>query len=180
MGQLPFLLIRKIGNNKNLFFFKINNIFEQYNNCLIMKKYVFILLLLSISSSFCQIKYDIKSSGVKKSKGLMRISKNGELLNGIVFGNYKNGQLSFEYGYKNGKRDGLCKQWNKNGQLIWEREFKNGLQHGIDKAWDKNGQLSWELFYKNGLKDGHAKFYDQNGEIIMEELYDNGKKVKKN
>jgi len=39
----------------------------------------------------------------------------GVLFNGIGFDIYENGQLELEWNYKDGKMDGLQKEWYKNG-----------------------------------------------------------------
>ena len=48
------------------------------------------------------------------------------LKQGINFGLYSSGKVRYITNYKNGKRNGLCKNWNKNGKLTRESHFKNG------------------------------------------------------
>ena len=62
---------------------------------------------------------------------------------------YENGQLEYEYPYKNGKSHGICKGWHENGQLQYEWPYKNGKSHGIHKGWHENGQLRGEWPYIN-------------------------------
>ena len=52
--------------------------------------------------------------------------------------------------FKNGKLDGLKKQWYENGQLSVEGNFKNGELDGLQRSWYENGQLNYEVNYKNG------------------------------
>jgi antitoxin component YwqK of YwqJK toxin-antitoxin module len=141
-----------------------------------MKNFISILFLLYTTVFFAQNRYDVSNSGVKKSKGLMRISKNGDPLTGIVFGNYKNGQIAFEDNYENGIANGPYKQWNKNGQLILEINYKNGLKEGLERTWYDNGQLEWEVTYKGGKKDGYEKIYTKLGKLETEDFYQNGKR----
>ena len=52
------------------------------------------LLLLGSFSVVGQTRYDYYNTDVKKKDGVMRVSKDGGLLTGIVFGTYKMGSLS--------------------------------------------------------------------------------------
>jgi hypothetical protein len=51
---------------------------------------------------------------------------------------------------KDGKKDGLWKEWYENGQLRWEKNYKDGKLDGLARGWYKNGQLRWENNYKDG------------------------------
>ena len=125
-----------------------------------MKNLIFTIFILSTSLSFAQKRYDYYNSDVKKSKGMIRVSKEGELLTGVVFGNFNNGKLEFEENYKDGLKNGFDRQWTKNGQLVYERSYINGKRNGTYKDWDKKGQLRWEKEYENGLKNGIEKFIE--------------------
>ena len=47
-----------------------------------------------------------------------------------------------EFNYKDGKEDGLCKEWFKNGQLMTEVSYKDGEINGVLKRWLENGELT--------------------------------------
>ena len=57
---------------------------------------------------------------------------------------YKNGQLWYEYTYKNGKKDGLARWWHENGQLEAEGTYKDGKLEGARRMWDDNGEFWYE------------------------------------
>ncbi len=59
-----------------------------------MKIVCSMLLVLASFSLVGQTRYDYYNTDVKKKDGVMRVSKDGELLTGIVFGTYKMGSLS--------------------------------------------------------------------------------------
>ncbi len=71
-------------------------------------------------------------------------------LNGIQKDWYENGQLRCEFNYKEGKEEGIQKEWYENGQLWYEDNYKEGKQDGIQKSWYENGQLHYKMYYKNG------------------------------
>ena len=52
--------------------------------------------------------------------------------------------------YRNGKENGLWKQWHKNGQLKSNVKFINGIKQGIETIWDKNGVIRSKDDYING------------------------------
>jgi len=54
--------------------------------------------------------------------------------------------------YKNGKIDGIRKDWYKNGQLKNERTYKNGELDGVWKVYLEDGQLKEEKTFKDGKK----------------------------
>ena len=43
--------------------------------------------------------------------------------------------------YKNGKENGLWRQWYKDGQLKSNVKFINGIKQGIETIWHKNGSV---------------------------------------
>ena len=54
---------------------------------------------------------------------------------------------------KNGKRDGLWKEWYENGQIKRERYFKDGVVDGLVTTWFQNGQKETESYSKDGRHD---------------------------
>ena len=50
-----------------------------------------------------------------------------EVRHGICKRYYENGQLGFEYNYKDGKRHGLCKEYDEDGKIRIEYNFKNNI-----------------------------------------------------
>ena len=57
--------------------------------------------------------------------------------------------IELERNYKDGKLDGLFKEWYENGQLRIERTYKDDKADGLWKEWYENGQLMGEGKYKD-------------------------------
>ena len=120
-----------------------------------MKTLNLLIFLLGSSLIFGQepMKYDYYNSNIKKSKGLMRVSKNGEPLTGIVFGKYNNGQLEFEESYVNGKKEGDHNYYNKKGQLIESSNYYDDLfYYGMRYKYLNDKDYS-EVYYKEIVRD---------------------------
>jgi antitoxin component YwqK of YwqJK toxin-antitoxin module len=72
-------------------------------------------------------------------------------LNGRNF-KYRYGRPKSEMFYKNGKLDGLQKEYYDNGKIQQETEFKNGAQDGVYNYYSDDGILRMSYQYKNGEK----------------------------
>jgi histidinol-phosphate aminotransferase len=75
--------------------------------------------------------------------------KNGKRADGVSKGWYPDGTLSSESTYKDGEIIKRC-FWYETGIKIKEENHKNGEYNGLYARWDKNGQKEWEKFYKDG------------------------------
>ena len=53
---------------------------------------------------------------------------------------------------KEGKVNGLYREWYENGQLERECTYKDDKKAGLYRRWYKNGQLQEECTYKDGEK----------------------------
>tara|TARA_Y100000739_G_scaffold52607_1_gene42017 strand:+ start:482 stop:1387 length:906 start_codon:yes stop_codon:yes gene_type:complete len=102
--------------------------------------------------------------------------KNGyQIFTGIAFDVFNNGQLKRENSYKDGKPNGLCREWNEDGQLLLLGYKKDGKFEGLQEIWNENGQLELETNYKNGVYHGLLKWWHENGQLKMEANYIEGK-----
>lgn len=80
--------------------------------------------------------------------------------------------------YKEGKPDGIWKQYYESGQLKSETPFKEGIPDKVIKQYYENGQLKSEVTYKDGQPDGQGKKYYENGQLESEETYKEGVRIK--
>jgi len=96
---------------------------------------------------------------------------------GLVKSWYPNGQLEYEFNYKEGKRDGLQKGWFESGQLKREVNYKDGKEDGLKKGWYENGQLWYETNFKDGKRDGLTKSWDEDGQLQLETHHKDGKQA---
>jgi antitoxin component YwqK of YwqJK toxin-antitoxin module len=90
---------------------------------------------------------------------------------------YLNGELYQHYFLKNGKKDGLFKEYDNHlNKLIYECYYKNDKRHGEYKLYDDTeGKLNRHFFYKDGKKDGKYKHYYQNEQLFICCFYKNDK-----
>ncbi|WP_252249170.1 hypothetical protein [Clostridium sp. VAP23] len=52
--------------------------------------------------------------------------------------------------YKNGLKDGICREWHDNG-FIKQEALEMGMSNGYRRKWDKKGNLIFEGIFINGL-----------------------------
>ena len=64
----------------------------------------------------------------------------------------KEGQLTAQGVYKDGKAVGQWTFWHKNGQKKLEGNFKDGKANGLQVRWHENGQKKLEANFKDGEK----------------------------
>ena len=118
---------------------------------------------------------ELTNKGTKESPLMYYESK---LFNGIGFDLYSNGNPKEEINYKDGKKDGLYKEWNENGRLYNEKKYNSGnhrLVYSIFYSYHENGQiLSKRVF--NDLTEGieglgnhyhHKYIYYENGQLKL-------------
>ena len=75
-----------------------------------------------------------------------------EVKHGLCKYYYENGELEFEYNWKNGELDGLCKIYYENGKIKSEYNYKDGELHGIGKRYYEDGKIRAEYNFKNNIQ----------------------------
>ena len=105
---------------------------------------------------------------------------------------YPSGKIRQIIGYKNGKKQGVSKEFDENGMVITlyeyhddymtSREYINrvnakGEKVGTWKTFYPDGNLKEEEFYKNGVLDGTSRIFSERGTgiLINEIVYREGK-----
>jgi len=91
---------------------------------------------------------------------------------------YKNGNIRWEYDYRNGKLHGKYIRWYENGNKQWEYDYQNGKLHGKYIRWYENGNKQWEYDYRNGKRHGKYICWFEDGNKGLEANYQNGKLIK--
>ena len=145
-------------------------------------KYLFVFLLLGLvscgdasSNASENVKPKLKEyswDDVTIPNDTMAFFKNDmKPVTGIVREWYENGQLRFEYNFKDGEWDGLQREWYKNGQLRFEYPYKDGEWDGLQRAWKENGQLLYEWNNKDAAVDP----YSMNGQLESRGPHKDGK-----
>ena len=88
---------------------------------------------------------------------------------------YENGQLRYQWDYKDGERaDGESKGWWADGSLKQIRTFKDGKLHGRTIEWYSDGTKKVESSWKEGEVHGLVIWYNEDGGIRYEAHYENG------
>ena len=115
------------------------------------------------------------------------VNGEGAFVNGLAEGGHnkldKNGYSLAAVQYKNGKKEGICKEWYpiKDGKWhFWyekglpkkECNYNNGKLEGEYRSWFANGQLEKLGIYKNGVVKGEWSYYDNNGKLLAHFNYD--------
>src|SRR5690554_1037929 len=102
---------------------------------------------------------------------------------------HSNGNLSADFTFKNGEKEGLCKEYyqDKNNTLKSEVVFKDGLEHGAYVYYRSNGNLERKgKFYREmtvgdtllkNVYDGTIEVYQETGK---KQRIENWKNFKKN
>lgn len=93
----------------------------------------------------------------------------GQPFTGIGYELGNEGQVINEMTYKNGKMDGVSRQWNYLGQLFFETHYRKGLTYGLDREWDENGQLRREAFLEYGFP-AWEKEWDETGQLVKDHV----------
>lgn len=145
---------------------------------------------------------DLYQDEIGKSKYNTRSTYflNGAKYNGVIFENYKNGNLKREFSVKNGISKDFYNSYYENGDLSFKRTFINGKYKGW-KSFYESGEIEsisiisedqeghthqvTKFYYENGplqrqdktLDDKkHVTRYDENGILYSDEYYRNGLK----
>ncbi len=142
-----------------------------------MKKYLVLILLLSIVFLFSCKRADIKywENGEKKSE----LNYKGDKLNGPSTWWYENGTKQMESNYKNNILNGKSIRWNYKGIMEREDNYVDNKLSGKSITWNKDGIIISEENYLNDTLDGEYKEWHINGQVKLSAFYNKGKYHKK-
>ena len=94
---------------------------------------------------------------------------------GMAVEEFADGRKKMQVPIKDGKINGVVREWAVNGQKIFEAEYAMGVQTGTETQWYANGQKSLEIPYTNGSPDGLCLEWYKHGRKKSEGLFVNGK-----
>lgn len=141
-----------------------------------MKKPVIVLLALFtflFSKTEAQKIYYL--SDLDNIRGQFIIPGDKEPYTGLAVEEHPNRQRSLEAPIKNGKMDGVVKEWSIEGVLTSETKYSNGLKNGLEKQFHDSGKKKLEVNNINGLAEGKCMEWHPNGKLKSEGNYKNGK-----
>lgn len=72
---------------------------------------------------------------------------------------------------KNGKRNGICSQFNK-GTIFFKGTYINDVLDGPAIEYDEKGKMQAKVFYREGKRDGVMETYEK-GKITSTRMYKN-------
>lgn len=96
-------------------------------------------------------------------------------MNGLSKQYYDDGKLQVERFTENGKANGSSKEYYQNGNLSLEATFKDNKPEGLAKRYYETGELQIEQNHKDGQLNGQMKQYYEDGTLKTEAVYKNGK-----
>lgn len=91
----------------------------------------------------------------------------GQLFTGLLYENYRSGELWTETEYMHGYPHGWSREWYKNGQLKEEEHFVWTVFDGLARQWHENGQIKLEKQVEQGIAVW-SKEWDEKGNLIRE------------
>ncbi len=139
-----------------------------------VKWLIFSVLFCTTLQSFAQ-KNKVPVYELDKINGLYYQRNTIDPFTGMAIDEHVNGQKKLNIPIKDGKVDGVAKEWNMNGDKIYEASFENGIQIGTETQWYATGDKKLELNYVNGEPDGICTEWHKSGQKKSEGLFKNGK-----
>ncbi len=135
-----------------------------------MKLLVITVLLVSFFIS-CNKEVDISNLTVVKNELVYEKGKSTPFSGTAIL--KKDDKTMTVWNYKNGKADGICKNYYENGNLKFWGEFKNGFPNGVVKEYNRDGTLILQESYIKGTLNGEKKEFYENGALKNLETYQN-------
>lgn len=77
--------------------------------------------------------------------------------------------------HRDGYQHGFARFWHPPGdQLRREEPYENGRRHGVCREWNHQGVLTLEEYYQDGYRQGPRRKYREDGSLAWEEIYTRG------
>lgn len=87
---------------------------------------------------------------------------------------YPNGSIHFEGTFKNGKLDGITREYSDTGNLLSETAWKYGHQTGLTKEFYPGGVIHLEAEFLDGNQDGITREYGPSGNLLSKTIWKQG------
>jgi antitoxin component YwqK of YwqJK toxin-antitoxin module len=97
-----------------------------------------------------------------------------DIFTGVVIRRYSDGSILSESPIKDGKGQGIYKEYFENGNLKKECEYKMGKLDGIYKEYYKNKQLSLQKYYEDNIPQKEYLSYYENGNMYLKLYFKDG------
>ena len=109
----------------------------------------------------------LKRTFKPNGKLFAEIQKKDGKKNGVTKNYYENGKVQVETNFVNDKKEGDSKFYFEDGKIFQHVIYKNDLKHGIKKNYYKNGKLACEIPYINGEVEPGLKEYSSEGKLVL-------------
>lgn len=144
-----------------------------------LSRILFVCMALMVMS--CQPKTDkekLKSEEVNPDGSILKrtfkpdgklfaeIQKKDGKKNGVTKNFYANGKVQVETNFVNDRKDGDSKLYYEDGKICQHVIYKNDVKQGIEKHYYKNGNLACEIPYLDGEVEPGLKEYSNAGVLI--------------
>ena len=141
-----------------------------------MHKWITLILVTFVSFQLqAQHKKKISFYELDVIRGLFFQPNTVDPYTGTATDKHPNGKKRLEIPIKNGKVNGMSKEWAKNGQKIHETTYVNGVQNGRETHWYVMGQKKLEVNLVQGNAEGVCTEWYKNGTKKSEGNFTNGK-----
>ena len=100
---------------------------------------------------------------------------NGKL-EGKVTEYYRDGNVKYQWNYKNGIKEGICKKY-EDGHLKFTWFYTNGQRGITTKEYYKSGQLKYKWKYQNDKLHGVSKQFYKDGKLKATLQYRHGRLI---
>jgi TonB family protein len=95
---------------------------------------------------------------------------------GLWISNYETGELYSKVNYVKGGQEGEAFYYSKKGKLLQEGSYEKGDRKGLWKQYNENGELYSEINYQDNMFEGDATYYE-NGKITIAGKFSKGERV---
>jgi hypothetical protein len=136
-----------------------------------MRIIIYMFIVFFISACDNNLKKEYYDNGNLKSQ--IHYNSLGEM-DGVVKHYYKNGKVSKEIFYTNGKKNGKYTEFYKSGEVKYKTFFKNDEQDGYFYEYYEDGNIMKKAFYKKNIIDSFYLSYYKNKKINMYAIVSDG------
>ncbi len=140
-----------------------------------MNKWLFVLVFTTISTLSFSQKKKVSVYDLDQINGLFYQRNTVGAFTGLALEEHSNGKKKMSVPIKEGKFQGVVKEWAKDGTKIYESEYDKGKQHGRETQWYATGQKKVELNYIQGEPNGICTEWHKNGKKKSEGNFSSGK-----
>jgi antitoxin component YwqK of YwqJK toxin-antitoxin module len=139
-----------------------------------MKQLIVTLIFVSsLQISYAQKK--VNFTELDEFNGVTYVRYEQTPFTGIGIGYFGNGKKYRQIPYKDGRPNGLAKEWDIHGNLVAEAEYVLGTRYGRETQYYDNGEKKLEVYYQNGQASGTVTEWYNDGQLMSRGEVLNGK-----